>query len=117
MALLFSLTQHSDSGMAGEVTILDVKVTPVSNGKFRFDVTLRHADEGWKHYANRWQVETPEGKILGTRVLLHPHVNEQPFTRSLSGVNVPPEVKTITIRAFDSVHADSKMTVDVKIPD
>jgi len=117
MALGFSLTQHSDGGMAGEVTILDVKVTPVSNGKFRFDVTLRHADEGWKHYANRWQVETPEGNILGTRVLLHPHVNEQPFTRSLSGVNVPPEVKTITIRAFDSVHADSKMTVDVKIPD
>lgn len=115
-SLLLSLPQPIVGVIAGEVTILKVEVTPVSKGKFRFDVTVRHEDEGWKHYANRWQVEAPEGKILGTRVLLHPHVNEQPFTRSLTAVNVPADVKNVVIRAFDSVHADSDKTVNVMIP-
>lgn len=104
------------SVIAGEVEIVDAKVNQVSKGRYRFDVTLRHEDKGWQHYANRWQVETSDGKVLGTRVLLHPHVNEQPFTRSLSGISVPVDIKTVTIRAFDSVHGDSEMTVNVEIP-
>jgi hypothetical protein len=40
-----------------------------------------------------------DGTVLGTRVLLHPHVNEQPFTRSLGGVSVPDGVNEIFIEA------------------
>ena len=40
---------------------------------------------------------------LGERVLAHPHENEQPFTRSLSGVVIPDGVDTVTIAARDSV--------------
>jgi hypothetical protein len=58
----------------------------------RFVVTVRHADEGWNHYANAWQVLAPDGAVLATRVLRHPHVGEQPFTRALAGVKVPPGV-------------------------
>jgi len=50
----------------------------------RFDVTLSHADTGWEDYADGWRVELEDGTVLGTRVLGHPHVNEQPFTRSAS---------------------------------
>ena len=46
----------------------------------------------------------PDGSILGSRVLYHPHVNEQPFTRSLSGVQIPLTIKQVTVRAKDSVH-------------
>ncbi|MFT5064884.1 MAG: hypothetical protein ACJAXK_000243 [Yoonia sp.] len=49
----------------------------------RFDVTLSHPDTGWDHYADGWRVEDADGAVLGLRVLGHPHVNEQPFTRSL----------------------------------
>ena len=70
----------------------------------RFDVTLRHADTGWDHYANAWRVLDAHGNELGKRTLYHPHVNEQPFTRSLSGINIAPGTRTVWIEAFDSVH-------------
>ena len=41
--------------------------------------------------------------MLATRVLEHPHVEEQPFTRELRGVRVPPNVTSVRIRARDSV--------------
>ena len=58
-----------------------------------FSVTLEHADEGWSHYADQWEVLSLDGNLLGKRVLHHPHENEQPFTRSLSGVAIPPEIE------------------------
>ena len=114
-ALFLGLLVSTGVG-AGEVEIVDVKVTAQSGQKYRFDVTLKHADEGWQHYANRWQVETLDGKNLGTRVLHHPHVNEQPFTRSLSGVIIPEAISRVKIRAFDSVHGDKGLQFEVDVP-
>jgi hypothetical protein len=68
-----------------------------------FHVTLEHGDTGWKDYADGWRVETPDGTVLGERPLLHPHVEEQPFTRSLSGVAIPVEVRNVVIRARTNV--------------
>ncbi len=64
-----------------------------------FDVTVRHPDSGWDHYADGWSVFAPDGTELGYRELLHPHETEQPFTRPLSGVRVPEGVTQVTIRA------------------
>ena len=50
----------------------------------RVSVTLAHPDTGWDHYADGWRIETEDGTVIGTRELLHPHVEEQPFTRSLN---------------------------------
>lgn len=89
---------------AGEADVLKVDVSCDSKRICRFSVTLEHADEGWEHYADQWEVVAPDGTVLGTRVLAHPHVREQPFTRSLSKVSVPDGVKEVTVRARDSVH-------------
>ena len=62
---------------AGEADIVDVEIRMTGKNTFHFDVTVRHADEGWKHYADKWDVVAPGGKVLGTRTLYHPHVNEQ----------------------------------------
>lgn len=70
-----------------------------SGAGWRISVTLSHADTGWDHYADGWEVQTPDGTVIGTRVLHHPHVHEQPFTRSLGGVSVPPGVTELIIRA------------------
>jgi hypothetical protein len=99
-AFLFFLTVPVT---AGEVEIVEATATP-SGGNWTFSVTLKHDDAGWDHYADLWQVLTPEGELLGERVLLHPHVDEQPFTRSLSGVTVPQDMSEVVIRARDSVH-------------
>jgi len=89
---------------AGEADVVGVRATPDSSDTWRFDVTVAHADTGWDHYADKWDVVGPSGKILGTRVLVHPHENEQPFTRSLGGVFIPPDVNEVTLRAHDNVH-------------
>ena len=67
--------------------------------------TIRHADTGWDHYADKFEVIAPNGTVLGTRMLAHPHVNEQPFTRSLSGLNIPEDVDRIFVRAGDNTGA------------
>jgi len=103
LLLLFAALWVTPSG-AGEVSVVKIEATRAADGNWRFDVTLRHADEGWDHYANLWRIETPDGRILGERVLAHPHVNEQPFTRSLSGVRIPDTVDQVIVRARDSVH-------------
>ena len=106
----------SASGLvfAGETRIVDVKVQ--CSASCTFSVTLEHDDEGWDHYANQWDVVTMDGKLLKSRVLFHPHVNEQPFTRSLSGVKIPAGTKSVKIRAKDSVHGYSKQEYTVQIP-
>lgn len=100
---------------SAEADVTDVKATRTAANSWRFDVTVAHADEGWNHYADLWEVVAPDGTVLGSRVLAHPHVNEQPFTRSLSGVAIAEEVRTVTVRARDSVHGfgGAEMTVDL----
>ncbi len=101
---------------AGEADVVDVKISQTSGGSYSFDVTVRHADTGWEHYADSWEVLDNKGNILGTRVLVHPHVDEQPFTRSLSGVKIPAELTTVTIRAHDSVHKYGGKEMTVSVP-
>ncbi len=69
----------------------------------RVSVTLAHPDTGWDHYADGWRVELEDGTVLGIRTLFHPHVEEQPFTRSLGGVVIPEGVDAVYIRARDSL--------------
>jgi len=102
--------------LAGEADVIAAEALPQSNGLWRFDVTVSHADTGWDHYADAWEVLAPDGTVLGVRELLHPHVDEQPFTRSLSGVEIPDGVSTVTIRAHDSVHGYGGATFQITLP-
>ena len=104
----------SSSSYAGEVSIREVSVECPSS--CTFSVTLEHADQGWSHYANQWDVVTLDGKFLKSRVLYHPHDNEQPFTRSLSGVLIPEGVNKVKIRARDTQHGYSSQEFVVDIP-
>jgi len=100
--------------IADEVRILDVRIECPQS--CTFTVTLEHADQGWNHYANLWEVVTLDDQLLGARVLYHPHENEQPFTRSLSGVSIPAGVRQVKIRARDSVHGYGEQEFVVDIP-
>jgi hypothetical protein len=101
---------------ADEADVTGVKIVREGTGTYRFDVTVQHTDEGWSHYANRWDVVAPDGMVLGTRTLAHPHENEQPFTRSLQGVAIPEGVGYVTIRAHDSVHELGGAEMRVEVP-
>ena len=86
-----------------DVTVDFVRAEQASDGTWSFAVTLSHPDTGWADYVDGWHVETADGAILGTRILLHPHVDEQPFTRSLSGVTLDEGVDEIFIRPHDLI--------------
>lgn len=89
--------------IAGAPEVVDVSASK-QGADWRFDVTVAHGDEGWDHYADAWRVVGPDGEVYGLRVLAHPHVDEQPFTRSLSGVSIPEGVAEVTVEARDKVH-------------
>ena len=115
LILGFLLALVSLNISANEVDVTDVSIESLGGGKFRVNATLLHEDTGWDHYADRWDVLDESGNVLGVRELAHPHVNEQPFTRSVS-VTIPESVKVITIRANDSVHELGGKTFDIEVP-
>jgi len=112
--LLLILFLSCNSLLAGEVSIEKV-VFKLNGANWSVNVTLKHADTGWKHYADAWRVVDIKGKELGKRTLYHPHVNEQPFTRSLSGVKIPDATTVVFIEAHDTVHqwSSTKLKVDL----
>jgi len=100
---------------AGEADVVNATIKKVGSIKFRIDATLAHADTGWDHYANKWDVLDLDGNLLGTRVLHHPHVDEQPFTRSLT-LEIPKSISQVVIRAGDSVHEAGGKEITIDVP-
>lgn len=102
---------------ADEADVKDVQIVCDASRTCSFHVALRHADTGWNHYANHWRILSPDGVELGRRVLYHPHVDEQPFTRSLGGVVIPEGVSAVIVEAHDSVHEYGGRRQNARIPD
>ena len=117
LAVLLALVAFAPGrATAGEADVVAVEAVAEAAGTWRFDVTVAHADEGWEHYADRWEVVAPDGTVLGARVLAHPHVDEQPFTRSLGGVAIPDGIDRVSLRAHDSVHGLGGAEAVVELP-
>ena len=100
---------------AGQADVVAAEAVSEGGGIWRFHVTVAHGDTGWQHYADKWDVVAPDGAVLGTRVLLHPHETEQPFTRSLGGVKIPAGIEAVVLRAHDKEHGygGKEMTVQL----
>lgn len=110
------LAAFAQPAVAGEADVVGATIAKSGNGTFTISATLKHADTGWDHYADGWDVVAPDGTVLGTRKLLHPHVDKQPFTRSLSGVAIPDGTEFVTIRARDSVHGAGGAEFRLDVP-
>jgi hypothetical protein len=115
-AIVAAACMLAGAAHAGEADVEKVWIAKEGAGTYRFQVTVRHGDTGWKHYADKWDVVAPGGKVLGTRVLFHPHESEQPFTRSLSGVRIPRGIARVTVRAHDKVHGYGGKVVTLAVP-
>ena len=103
------------SAQAGDVQIKFTELT-FDGGTWYADVTLQHEDTGWKVYADAWRLVDGKGKILATRVLWHPHVDEQPFTRGMGGIHIPDDTRVIFVEAHGKVEGWSKqrLRIDLK---
>lgn len=114
IGLLLMLSLMSFSVLSGSADVLSVKAQ-CDEVDCSFSVRVRHADTGWTHFANAWEILSTNGELLATRVLAHPHVDEQPFTRSLPKVPIPEGVSEVIVRARDSVHGYGGREVLVKL--
>lgn len=102
--------QTEESDNRANANVLFVQASQSGNGTWRFNVTVEHPDIGWDDYADGWDVVLPDGTVVKandddpfTRLLLHPHETEQPFTRSQSNLHIPESVTQVTVRAHDLV--------------
>lgn len=100
---------------ADPAQIVDISAR-YSGDAWRFDVTLLHGDTGWDDYADGWRIEALDGTVLGYRELFHPHVAEQPFTRSLSGIAIPDGTTRVMVRARTNVEGWDETTTPFDLP-
>ena len=114
LAAYFVMAFLTGPVVADEPEVLGVKVEKVGM-VWNIHVTIRHEDTGWDHYADGWEVLDADGTRLGYRELMHPHVQEQPFTRSLSGVVIPDGTREIFVRPRCSVSGWSGNTLRVEL--
>lgn len=102
--------------LAGEADVIKAVAKAQGSGSWRFDVTIRSNDKGWDYYCDRFEIVGPDGAVLGTRILAHPHETEQPFTRSLGSVAIPGSVTTVTVRASMKPDGAGGETVQISLP-
>jgi hypothetical protein len=102
---------------AGDADVVEVKVRRSAPGIYDFDITVRSVDKGWDYYADAFEVLAPDGKLLGQRILLHPHETEQPFTRELYGVRVPAGIAEVVVRARHKPKGYGGASLHVRLPE
>lgn len=84
-----------DQSTLAEVLSVSVNGEP---GDYSFSVRISSPDEGCSQYADWWEVISPDGELIYRRVLLHSHVDEQPFTRSGGPVSINTD-EVVIVRA------------------
>ncbi|PKG80754.1 hypothetical protein CXF85_21825 [Colwellia sp. 75C3] len=102
LASEFDVDTYSTSLDFAQVT--NVLATKEPSGSWCFGSSVQHDDQGWDHFSDRWEVIDLEGNQLGYRDLAHPHVNEQPFTRSQCGIKIPAKTSKVIVRAKCNKH-------------
>jgi hypothetical protein len=96
--------------------VMSVKITPRSANLFDFDVTVSSPYDTPQRYADAIRVLAKPNVVLGERILFHDHADEQPFTRDVYGVKIPPGIRVVVVQARDKVHGYGGKTVEVTLP-
>lgn len=96
--------------------VVAAKVVPRDADRFDFDITVSSPYDTPQRYADAFRAEGKDGRVFGERKLLHDHAGEQPFTRDLHGVRIPPGVRVVVIQAKDQKHGYGGKTVEVALP-
>lgn len=96
--------------------VIEADITPELDGTFTVDATLSSPYDTPDRYADAWRVLAPDGTELGVRELAHDHQAEQPFTRSLGGVEIPAGVDQVIIEGRDQVSGWGGATLALEVP-
>ena len=96
--------------------VLAAELRRESDGTWSLDVTISSAYDTAERYADGWRVLDDEGDVLGEQELTHDHAEEQPFTRTQTGLEIPDSVSTVTIEVHDTENGYGGETLEVDLP-
>jgi hypothetical protein len=107
-----------DPGFVGELfpDVVAVEATLEGGDSWSFSVTLSSPYDSPDRYADSWRVVGPDGTVYGERFLTHDHAGEQPFARSQNGIEIPPDVNTVTVEGRDQVSGWGGTTLEYTLP-
>lgn len=111
-------TNTSEDAAAVEELFPDVLAASATfdgDGTWTFSATLSSPYDSADRYADAWRVVGPDGTVYGIRELAHDHANEQPFTRTQTGIEIPDEITTVTVEGRDQVSGWGGATVEVEL--
>lgn len=114
-----AFSAHAQSSASSEQRFPDVvavKVRATGPDRFDFDVTISSPYDTPRRYADGFRVYTSDDLVLGERKLLHDHQDEQPFTRDLHAVKIPPGLKKVLVQARDQKYGYGGKVVEVVLP-
>lgn len=111
-------TAETGDDTGGEQRFPDVLAAELTSAgdAWRLSATLSSPYDTPERYADAFRAIAEDGTVLGVRELAHDHADEQPFTRSLTGLEIPDDVARITVEGRDLVHGWGGDTVEVEVP-
>lgn len=110
-----STTTPEEDEVQACADVIDGTASVDADGTYTVSATVRSGDTGWEKYADAWVVQSEDGTVFGERILAHPHETEQPFTRSLGGVEIPEGTTTVVLAARDLVNGYCGATFTIGI--
>lgn len=87
-----------------------------SDGGWSLDVTLSSEYDSPERYADGWRVLDADGEVLGEHTLTHDHADEQPVTRTQTGLEIPDGVDVVTVEGRDSENGYGGARLKVEVP-
>lgn len=96
--------------------VLAAQVRMAGADRFDFDVTVSSPYDSPQRYADAFRVMGRDGTVYGVRTLFHDHAGEQPFTRDLYGVKIPPAVRGVTVQARDQRFGYGGRAIEIMLP-
>ncbi len=94
--------------------VVAAELTPEGD-TWTLDVTIASPYDSPGRYADGWRVLDPDGTVLGETELGHDHADEQPFTRTQTGLEIPDGVEQIVIEGHDLENGYGGGTVSVDV--
>lgn len=108
--------EAAGTGTARYPDVLEARLERSGDG-WTVAATISSPYDSEERYADAFRVVAPDGTVLGVRELLHPHAEEQPFTRSLSGIDIPADVDAVVVEGRDLIHGWGGRTVTIEVPE
>lgn len=96
--------------------VIDAQLTRAADGTWTLAATISSPYDTPEQYADAFRALGPDGAELGVRALAHDHAGEQPFTRSLTGLEIAGGISRIEVQGRDLLNGWGGTTVWVDVP-